>query len=421
MSVRSDEERWGRELADRLAPHLPAARVQSLLSSPSVDDRREGIRLASQHGVEEAIPRLKELLADDTPYVFQRRSVRFVTEVRIEALLALEDLYRLMGKPVDFGPAKIRKAIPIEEVRAAAEAALAELPAAQREPVVARSNAAGDSPETRAYRVLQELRRIDYQLQGVDGRTYLTPLQEQLYRDQVRTPPPHPHLVVAAPNEPTRILGYLYREAGTGRWRHDFTESSEAERARNYLGQVLRIEKSGIPRVVHDPSGRPLKNSDGSLVLAGVIPDETDAAIDYLKSAAAFMNARYATRVVAPARDGVPAPAAFAGEARPDTYVRYLFIWDPAMREVVASFYIHRDDQPDQVATDVTGGAIPAAEELQRLEELHATFPTDTYLYGGGWAPSLAACVRGFFGMEKDGGAYGSTREQPRNMSRSDG
>lgn len=89
------------------------------------------------------------------------------------------------------------------------------------------------------------------------------------------------------------------------------------------------------------------------------------------------------------------------------TYVRYLFIWDKNAREVVVSYYIHRPDRPDHVANDVSHGAIPAVQEEDELEALQKQYPSDRYIFGGGWAPSLDASVKGFFGMEKDTDVYG--------------
>jgi hypothetical protein len=78
----------------------------------------------------------------------------------------------------------------------------------------------------------------------------------------------------------------------------------------------------------------------------------------------------------------------------------YVFIWDKELDEMVASFCILRGSA--RPAGDVSHGVFLDTEEDAWMAELREHFPIDRYTYGGGYAPSLDACVRAFFGMEKD-------------------
>jgi phytoene/squalene synthetase len=78
----------------------------------------------------------------------------------------------------------------------------------------------------------------------------------------------------------------------------------------------------------------------------------------------------------------------------------YVFIWDRQRDEMIASYCVLRGAAG--IAGDVTLGAVPAAEEDVFTRQLQERYPIDRYTYGGGYAPSLDACVRAFFGLEKD-------------------
>jgi hypothetical protein len=82
--------------------------------------------------------------------------------------------------------------------------------------------------------------------------------------------------------------------------------------------------------------------------------------------------------------------------------VRYLFIWDHRERTVVASYYVDRGSGEGEPPGDTTHGGIAVDEEETLLAELRTRYPSGRYTFGGGYAPSLAACVEGFFGLEKD-------------------
>jgi hypothetical protein len=85
------------------------------------------------------------------------------------------------------------------------------------------------------------------------------------------------------------------------------------------------------------------------------------------------------------------------------SHTSYLFIWDNQQHRVVASFCIVRagTDAVD-VPTDTSHGPIPADEQDERVEALRREYPLGRYTFGGGYASSLAECVRAFFGLEKD-------------------
>lgn len=91
--------------------------------------------------------------------------------------------------------------------------------------------------------------------------------------------------------------------------------------------------------------------------------------------------------------------------------VRYLFIWDKQEHRVAASYYIVPPAVgPRDAPSDVSHGGIPAAQEESRIDALRRDYPLDRYTFGGGYAPSLTACVEGFFGLEKD---YGHFSQEP--------
>jgi hypothetical protein len=82
---------------------------------------------------------------------------------------------------------------------------------------------------------------------------------------------------------------------------------------------------------------------------------------------------------------------------------KYLFVWDKKAHRVVASYYVAPvGADPRAAPTDVTHGAVPAREEEARIDALRQEYPIDRYTFAGGYAPSLAVCVEGFLGMEKD-------------------
>jgi hypothetical protein len=78
----------------------------------------------------------------------------------------------------------------------------------------------------------------------------------------------------------------------------------------------------------------------------------------------------------------------------------YVFIWDRQRDEMVASYCVLK--RSTGVTDDVTHGVVPAVEEDAFMARLQERYPIDRYTYGGGYAPSLDACVRAFFGLEKD-------------------
>jgi hypothetical protein len=78
----------------------------------------------------------------------------------------------------------------------------------------------------------------------------------------------------------------------------------------------------------------------------------------------------------------------------------YVFIWDRQCDEMIASYCVLRGAAG--IADDVTHGVVPAVEEDAFMARLQERYPIDRYTYGGGYARSLDACLRAFFGLEKD-------------------
>jgi len=185
-------------------------------------------------------PKLRELLADASPYIIAGGRI---SEVRFAALEALQHLFYATKRRPDFGVVRVRRPLPIaeatwratqlstEERRRVAEAVEHTLrtqvaPAPEHEPAL------------RAYALLQALGRIEYRDDEVDPRTYATALQEEVRMAQVAQPRPRPHLRIADRDDAARTFGYLYRDAREV-WALDFAEGIGPAAAREDVVLVL--------------------------------------------------------------------------------------------------------------------------------------------------------------------------------------
>lgn len=254
-----------------------------------------------------ALDALRGMLADDAPFTFEQGGARFVSEVRMRALEALQHLYRVGGRPAsELGRVTVRKAMPAEEAVRLAQEALEPLDDARREEVAARAAAFLDAqvlPQDDereallAYRILQELGRVPYREEEVDERTYITPTQREVAAAQLARERPRPHLVVLS--RAGDLLGYVWREPAQGRWVLDFAQVPAAADAARMAQSVLGgLDPGGVPRVVHDAAGRPRRDEDGSLVLDGVVPLDAPDPREALRSLAAFLTDPFDAAVV---------------------------------------------------------------------------------------------------------------------------
>jgi len=275
-----------------------------LLDSPSAHWRLRGIHAVTEQGRYEAVPRLKELLQDDSPIVWDKH----ITEIRMCALSGLQQLQYAAKRPIELEPVAVRRAWPVTSMRAAYAEAIATLSEAERREVLRRADkvlesrvqpSPEDADDLRAYRVLQELGRVSYELQRPDPRTMLTPLQETIYAEQVASPRPRPCLRVASLEPPDQTLGWIYRNPANGLWAHDFSERPASREASEALTWILTLKKDGIPRVVHDTAGRPVHSSDGKLVFDGELSRDTGDVAECLRSIAALMH-DFATELLLP-------------------------------------------------------------------------------------------------------------------------
>ncbi|RME24117.1 MAG: hypothetical protein D6798_11990 [Deltaproteobacteria bacterium] len=266
--------------------------VMALLSSPRARDRLEGLKRLEQQGgpVEAALP----LLDDDAPYLFAHAGRGYIAEVRADALVTVQTLYRLAGRRPDFGPVTVRKAMPQDDAFSQAASIVQALPPEQREALRARVDAhlaarvrpePFETPACRAYCTLQLLGRIRYERQEVDPVTLLTPLQAEVAASQVRSDRPRPHLRFGTADRP---LGWFYRQ--DGRWVEDLAETPEAPRIRRFLRSFTTSDHGELPRVVGAAEGAPRHNPDGSLVLDGTVPRDVADPAEYLASLAAFLD-----------------------------------------------------------------------------------------------------------------------------------
>ncbi len=289
-------------------------RIRELVAQPSVDLRLEGLALAEATGA--GLATVFGLLDDEAPYVFLHGDRRMIGEVRMRALVVMETLCRLAGRPPDFGPVRVRRAMPADEAEGRATEALARLNREAAQSLARRATLylaqqvrpqPKDEPSLIAYRILQVLGLVSYAVEDVDPVTYLTPTQEAVHASQVAAPRPCPHLCVRADASDRaavsdraaagEILGYVYR-ARDARLALDFAETASAEDARRYTMAVLGIERRGLPRVLRGLDGAPRTDADGSLVLDGVHSLSEEDPVPLLESLQAFLARRYQVDLV---------------------------------------------------------------------------------------------------------------------------
>jgi hypothetical protein len=275
------------------------------LESPSATARVRAIEAICEQARFDAVPKLKELLDDDAPVIWDD----VVGEVRLAALAGLQRLYWAGRRQIDFGPVLVRPAWPLVEMRRAYQAAIAELSTGERDAVLARADdylrttvrpIPAHAPDARAYRVLQELGMVQYERQPVDPTTKLTPLQQTLYAQQLASPRTRPFLRVALRGAPDVTVGSIYRDPAKGICAIRFSEHPAAVDAQEIVTKVLSLGYSGVPRIVHDEKGRPMRHPDGRFVIDGDIALDSDDVAGYLRTFAAFLQREFAVELLLP-------------------------------------------------------------------------------------------------------------------------
>lgn len=277
----------------------PRVLYADLLVSPNAELRMHGIERWVKHNGDRRD--LVPLLDDAAPVVRVHGGQRMISEVRAAALVALQDSYRRVGEPWDLGPVTVRGAMPAEVAVRHAARLVAELPPEKRrelyrtvEELLATTvdpKHAEDAEPCAAYLMLRELGAIPYEVQHVDDRTWLTPLQEEIHASQMRSPRPTPHLRFDGERGP---VGYVYRQTDPRpHWVLDFDEGPLGRDISDFIQRWMRLERGGILRVVFDDDGNPRTHPSGQgFLFDGVIPDDTDDPVEYLRSLAA-VTARF--------------------------------------------------------------------------------------------------------------------------------
>jgi hypothetical protein len=277
------------------------------LDSPVAAERAEAARAAGEAPAFDLEPRLRQLLADDSPYTRRHGDRTVVGEVRFDALAGLQSLAAARGTAVEVpGGVVVRKAMDAGEAKARAAQALAESPGRRGQEVRAKAARdlvervqpeAADHDAVLAYRMLQLLGLVDYRHEEIDAARGTTPLQEEVRASQLASPRPRPHLVVTEPGSPDRPLGYVYREPGGSRLVVDFAEGAAATRAEDEVRWALSIETKGLPKVRHE-DGSPVRTPDGALVFDGVLDPATAPEEEILRSIGALVAPGFSGRVI---------------------------------------------------------------------------------------------------------------------------
>jgi hypothetical protein len=238
---------------------MPEAAVDRLDSSEA-RARARAIGEVLDHGLGQAIPRLKELLEDDAAVVSTHGGDRVVVEIRARALLALEGLYALSRKPVDFDPVVVSRAMRDGEVRERWTCLRSELGKErsaelerQAQTFVRQQTAPDDDVELLVpYRFLQLAGAVEYRDEAVVPDLYLTPLQIEVCRSQLASARPLPHVRVESLHGDL-VLGYIFiRE---GRILFDFCEIREAQKFANFAARLAADYRGNVPQVAFSGPG----------------------------------------------------------------------------------------------------------------------------------------------------------------------
>lgn len=265
------------------------------LDSPIAHERDAAICELLRQRRHDAEPRFRALLQDDAPVLFDRGT--HITEIRMGALAALQSLHYGARSPLELGPVAVMRAWRVTDVRAKFEAAFAGLSEAQRQAVLHRVNevmeqrvqpSPDEADDLRAYCVLQTLGLVTYHWQTPDPHTTLTPLQEEIFAEQVATRPPLPCLRMALLESPDKTIGWIYRNPTNRFWAAEVSEHPAADEVREALDRTKTLGSKGFPNVVHDASGQPVRGAEGKFVIDGDLDPDTADVIACLRSIAAI-------------------------------------------------------------------------------------------------------------------------------------
>src|SRR5690606_37271608 len=144
-----------------------------------------------------------------------------------------------------------------------------------------------------AYAVLLELGEVSYETQEVDGRTWLTPLQQEIHDSQMAGARPVPHLRFEGERGP---VGYVYRAGG--QWVLDFGASAEG---RGPGGHAYGAGGQWVLELGEGPEGRELAAAVGHgravvpRVRYGAVPGDP---VEWLRGLAAALTGRHQAQLV---------------------------------------------------------------------------------------------------------------------------
>lgn len=111
--------------------------------------------------------------------------------------------------------------------------------------------------------------------------------------------PAPPYVVIADRDRPDEPLGFVHRSEAAPVVRYAFDPTEAGADALNRLQTLVgRLGFGELPRVTCDEQGAPLTDSDGALVLDGVISEDDPDPIAWLRSLAAFADALFSTSLV---------------------------------------------------------------------------------------------------------------------------
>jgi hypothetical protein len=267
---------------------LPETAIGQLDSSEA-RVRARAIGEVLEHGLGQAIPRLKELLEDEAAVVSTHGRDRVVVEIRARALVALEGLYALSRKPVDFDPVVVSRAMRDGDVRERwtrlrselGEERSAELER-QAQTFVRQQAAPDDDLEFLVqYRFLQLAGAVEYRDETVAPDLYLTPLQIEVCRSQLASARPLPHLRVESLHGDL-VLGYMFiRE---GRILFDFCEIREAQKLADFAARLAAEYRGNVPQVEFSGPGVAKIRDTGKLIRGGPLSVTEDAEYEVLRS-----------------------------------------------------------------------------------------------------------------------------------------
>jgi len=266
--------------------------------------RLEWLERCPADGAPLALEGLRALLADNTPYTFERGRSTYVGEVRLRALEKLQSFYHHLREPLHVSPVSLVRAEPVEAVKRAGELTLQARSPEEQQRVLQRAYGRLRSvyPVSPAeniallhWMILQDLGELEYRVEAVDPVSGLTPWQREVFASQVRARRPTPCLEIGSPSG--EVFGFVFRENGV--WIFDFQQSPAAQDAAR-LGRrfLTELDRRGIPLVRRDASGGVVRDEQGRLFFDGVVPLNSPNPKDVLLPLSAFLEREWRVRLL---------------------------------------------------------------------------------------------------------------------------